>query len=133
MTEEDYRKKFDNLRPHIMKALLDVLVEYQHNRAEVVCEDLPRMADFAKFGIAVEQPLGYPARQFMEAYGRNMKAAKRIPLETSVIAPYLEKIVDKQKKWEGTARTRPTVTSSHRQQIIRRRRECAGPLKTTNG
>ena len=69
--EEEFWGKFREFHPRILGALLDAMVGALRVLPSVRLDDLPRMADFARFGEAVGRGLGWPAGAFLEAYREN--------------------------------------------------------------
>lgn len=64
-TEAQIRSAFQKKGPRIMGAILDLMAGVLRELPDVGHDDLPRMADFARVGIAVERALGYEAGAFM--------------------------------------------------------------------
>jgi hypothetical protein len=61
------------------------------------------MADFARFGVAVERALGWPPGTFVATYGANREAAHDLTLEASPVASPLEDFMRTTGDWTGTA------------------------------
>jgi hypothetical protein len=101
-TESAFWKEFDQARPGILGALLDVVVAGLRNLPGVKIDTLPRMADFATWVVACEPALGWKPETFLKAYRGNRTTANRTALETSPVVKYLLQLVEK-KTFEGTA------------------------------
>jgi len=54
--------------------------------------ELPRMADFARFGEAVARGLGWPAGTFISAYHDNRRTSAAATLHDSLVAPAVFKL-----------------------------------------
>ena len=65
-------------------------------------DTLPRMADFARLGVAIERVLEWPEGSFLEAYQVNRDAGLSAMLETNPLAAPIIKLV-MHGPWEGTA------------------------------
>jgi hypothetical protein len=75
--------------PGILGGLLSAVVGGLREQPSVRLAELPRMADFARFGEAVGRGLGWPAETFLSAYSENRREATVTALEESVLARIL--------------------------------------------
>jgi hypothetical protein len=60
----------------------------------VKLERAPRMADFARWVVAAEPALGWPAGSFLKAYTANRDAIHEIALDAAVIVPPLRALLE---------------------------------------
>jgi hypothetical protein len=60
--------RFEVIHPQVFGAILDTLSQGLRCLPEVNCKNLPRMADYATFSIAVEGALGLETGEFLAAY-----------------------------------------------------------------
>ena len=75
-------------RPRILGALLDVVSAAMAREPEVELDELPRMADFARWTAAAAPALGWDADGLLAAYARNRAAANETTLDASpLVAP----------------------------------------------
>ncbi len=95
--------EFETVRPLIVGALLDTLAGVLRLLPSVTLAQMPRMADFARVGVAVEQALGWPAGSFMDAYSGNIKEQHEEALSASVVGEMVQKLLTEGSEWEGTA------------------------------
>ena len=95
--EEDFQKKGSG----IMGAILDLMVMVLQKLPEVGYDDLPRMADFARVGIAVERALQYPDGSFMGAYMRHRQDISENVLDNPIVAAIFTLLEDSY-GWSGT-------------------------------
>jgi hypothetical protein len=104
-TDKEFWQAFDKEAPRLLGALLDVTVKALEELPHVELDWLPRMADFARWGVAVERALGMPEGAFMAAYQGNLNEANAGALEdTPVGAPLMALLEEKgDEGWEGTA------------------------------
>lgn len=101
LPESEIRAAFDAAWPRILGALLDAVCGAMRHRPSVVLDELPRMADFALIGAAVEMALGWPEDSFIDAYQEAISSAHDVALEASVIAPLIKTLANE--NWQGTA------------------------------
>ncbi len=107
--EEVLWDRFEAARLSILGWLLDAIVEGIKRRRDVQRRVrrgevlLPRMADFAVWGIAVAPALGWSENDFLAAYEENRNAAQLFVLETDIVADAIVKLVDELGDWEATA------------------------------
>jgi hypothetical protein len=104
--ERRFWSEFESVRPQLFGAMLDVIQAGIRNLDDVRLDNPPRMADFARWGIATEQAAGYPAGTFMAAYGANREDANAAAIESSPIAQLLYHFLcsSKQKHGDGVPR-----------------------------
>jgi len=102
-----YDKLFTQNHPKVFAGLLDTLVEVLKliPTLEEEDHDLPRMADFALVGVALERLHGYPVGSFLKAYKANMSEAVETSLEASPVAETIKKFMLLRQNWEGTTAT----------------------------
>ena len=84
--EVEFWGSFRELQPRILGGLLDAVVGALRELPSVRLADLPRMADFARFGEAVGRGLGWPPETFLAAYLENRREATVSSLEDSILA-----------------------------------------------
>jgi hypothetical protein len=84
--EAEFWQAFRADYPAIFGGLLDAIVGSLRVLPSVTPLKLPRMADFARFGEAVGQGLGWPAETFLSIYGDNRREAASASLEDSPLA-----------------------------------------------
>jgi hypothetical protein len=105
LAEEDFWRRFEQVRPGILGALLDGVATALRRKAEVALDRLPRMADFALWVTAAEPGVGWPEGTFMAIYDAERAAAHEVALQASPLAGPLWKFVKEQsgQTWSGTA------------------------------
>jgi hypothetical protein len=100
--EGEFWADYDEARPSILGAFLNVVGAAMQNIGTVSLNDLPRMADFALWTAAAAPALGLEPDQFVEIYHRNCDAAHELVLEVSPIVPAPQDLVGQQ-SWEGSS------------------------------
>lgn len=95
--------EFEAAEPQIFGALLDLIVAGLQRIDSVHPSGLPRMADFALWGIAIETRIGWPEDGFINAFEANHAAIIGDILEGNTLASAVIRFAEKQGSWEGTA------------------------------
>jgi hypothetical protein len=98
--KQDLMTDFEAERPRIFGALLDAVATGIAMLPKVASEDWPRMADFAKWGMACESAYTTPGL-FRTAYQRNVVEAVESMLDDDLVAAAVQKL---RLPWEGPAR-----------------------------
>ncbi len=98
--EEELTRKFASAHPKILGALLDRFADALAVIDAVELEEMPRMADFARFLAAMDETAGTST---LATYGgQELRVAEDV-LESSAITPYLLAVVDRAGTVRGTA------------------------------
>jgi hypothetical protein len=85
-TEKHFWARFDESSGRIFGALLMAVSQGLRRLDEVVVDESPRMADFARWAVACEPALGLGPGSFLAAYTRNRAEAVELALEASPVA-----------------------------------------------
>lgn len=93
-SETEFWRAFETARPHILGALCDLIVGVLRELPRVVLPVQPRMADFARVGVALERVCDLPAGSFLDAYEGNRAAGHEITLDAYPIVEPLEDLVE---------------------------------------
>lgn len=94
---------FDAMRPSVLGAMFDALAQAMARYPKVQLVRAPRLADFARWGCAIAEALGYEAAEFLEAYGQNVQAQNQAALDESPLAQAILGFAPQEGAWEGTA------------------------------
>lgn len=100
--EREFWASFEEARPRIFGALVDVLAKALQLLPDIDLDEYPRMADFACFGVAVERALGLEDGTFMDAYSRNQDGASMDMVEADSVATALLNMMAGRREWRGT-------------------------------
>jgi hypothetical protein len=84
--ESEFWANFAGAQAAIFGAALSVVAEILAIRGEVRLPARPRMADFARFGVAAERVLGWPAGSFLAAYQVSQAESAAVTLESNLVA-----------------------------------------------
>lgn len=102
-TEEELWAAFHEMRPSILGGMFDLLVAALRRHPEINLRRLPRLADFARWGVAISGALGRDDSDFLKAYGANVVSQNESALEESPVAQAVLGFVEVGGLWEGTA------------------------------
>lgn len=97
--EEKFEEVFEVVQPYILGALLDAVSNALANIATVKLDELPRMADFARWSVAAQEKFSIPnslkseATGFLELYEENLRAGHSIALESSPLVKMIESLL----------------------------------------
>jgi phage/plasmid primase-like uncharacterized protein len=101
--EKEFWQAFHQAQPKILGALLTAVANGLKALPDVKLKKLPRMADFAKWGVAVGKTL-WPGT-FMQAYRNNQAGAVADVVEANMLASEIQHFMIKRngESWTGTA------------------------------
>ena len=100
----EFKEVYDNFKdrlPAIFGAVLDLVALAKHNWHLVHENALPRMAEFAKIGIAIERVFG-KSGCFRQAYDANRIQASDELFELDPLALAILRLRESEGSWEGT-------------------------------
>jgi len=105
--ERELEADVEALKPGILAALFDAVAEGLAAEPHLLIDELPRMADFASWGVATEQALGGAPGSFMAAYLGSQDEATETAMETwapgAAFLEFAKKRVGFENAWEGSA------------------------------
>jgi len=132
-TEAEVLDEFERVRPEILGGLLDVVAGVLHELPSVKLSYLPRMADFARIGVAVERVLGWPVGTFMAAYGSNIAGQHEEVLSTSILGEQLQMLMKDRAEWAGTATELLNLLNQQAGEAAVRRRDWPKSARAVSG
>ncbi|HLW01880.1 MAG TPA: bifunctional DNA primase/polymerase [Ktedonobacterales bacterium] len=103
LSEKQLLAAFTAAHARMLGAFLDTVSAALRNQDAIREENLPRMADFARWTMAAEQFLGWQEGAWLTAYINNRATAVSTELEASPVAAAIKKLLADVDKWEGTA------------------------------
>ncbi len=103
--EKSFWERFKGKKPRILGAMFDTMVRSLTLLEKVDIPTSTRMADFAIWGSAVAEALGYSKTDFLNAYQKNISRQHEEAIEASPVAQALLEFMKTRTDWEGT----PTV------------------------
>lgn len=102
-TESEFWEEFERDRPYIVGAILDALSGALRVYPTVKLTALPRMADYAKWGYAIAEAIGYGGENFLSAYYKNISEAVEEAVTGDVVGAALVEFMEGKMTWKGTA------------------------------
>ena len=101
--EKKLYQKFEQDKPLILGAIFDVITRTLKIEPLLQVENLPRMADFARWGCAITQALGYSQEEFLDAYRANISMQNEEVLDEHIESLLLIDFIDslEEKEWIG--------------------------------
>ena len=100
--EEELWAAFEQESPRILGALLDAVSIGLARLPHIKPDALPRMADFARWGMACETAFR-PAGAFMAAYSGNRLEVVESVIEGDAVAAAVRALISERESWTGTA------------------------------
>ncbi|MGA9172167.1 MAG: hypothetical protein WBZ20_18670 [Nitrososphaeraceae archaeon] len=94
-------KDFNNILPHLLGYIFDMIVKVLNRIDEVKLEEFPRMADFAEMGELISRCLGYSDGKFTEAYNRNIGFTNEEAVDANSVATAVRILMSTQAIWSG--------------------------------
>jgi hypothetical protein len=101
--ETAFWSAFSQAQPQILGSLFTVASAGRQRVTDVRIPRLPRMGDFARWGVAVEDLLGFREGDFLAAYEANLEHANSLALEASSVAWTIHEYLRAARRFEGTA------------------------------
>ena len=101
--EEALWAEFEKAAPGVFGAFLDAVAAGLERRPQVRLRELPRMADFARTGAAVEVALGFAEGTFLAALQRNRQVTRLMALDQAPFALAVAALARQRRHWSGTA------------------------------
>lgn len=101
--EKEIMSDFQRDLPIILGGVFDVLAKAIRIHPTVKVDSLPRMADFATWGCAIAEALGFTQEEFMDAYRINIDKQTEALLNENVVAAVMISFMASRDEWIGTA------------------------------
>lgn len=102
MREEVLTEKFEKILPELLGGLLDALSGAMKIHADLKIEELPRMADYAKWATAASLALGKTQGDIAKALCRNVARQHDAALDENPVAQVVVEFMNGRKSWSGT-------------------------------
>ena len=99
--EESLREEFKKELPTILGGIFDVVSKAMSIYPTVDLEELPRMADFAKWGYAIAEALGNRGDEFIEDYSLDEAERVRETIDANPFASAVIELLKISPDWEG--------------------------------
>jgi hypothetical protein len=103
ITEAEWEAHLDKIQPQVLGCLLDGVAAGLRNRDKIELFSLPRMADFALWGHAVEGAFGFTPGTFEAAYSDNRNDVHQAAIDNDAIATAIIALIEKRGIFSGSA------------------------------
>ncbi|OHA72700.1 MAG: hypothetical protein A3A27_02430 [Candidatus Wildermuthbacteria bacterium RIFCSPLOWO2_01_FULL_47_18] len=100
--ERELLEEFELERPKILGAIFDTLTKALALKPTINAPSLPRMADFALWGCAIAEAIGYSKEVFLNAYNSNIDSQNVEVLSEHIEAELLCAFMEDRSEWIGT-------------------------------
>ena len=101
-TEAELWARFEECRPRIVGAILSILSKAMSLKPTVFTSNLPRMADFAHWGMAIAMAMGHSTQEFLSAYDTNVATQNEEAINAHPVSTTVLRFMDRRARWEGT-------------------------------
>lgn len=101
--EEVFWDEFNEMKPKLIGSIFSVLSRAIKIKPNIRLHSKPRMADFAQWGAAISEALGYTKEEFIEAYNANIAIQHIEAVESNPAAKVLLKFIEDRSEWHGSA------------------------------
>jgi hypothetical protein len=101
--ERELLTEFENERPVILGAIFDAIAKALALKPAITESELPRMADFALWGCAIAEAIGYEREVFLKAYFSNIDSQNDEVLSEHPEATLLLSFMEGQDEWSGSS------------------------------
>ncbi|HTB48896.1 MAG TPA: hypothetical protein VK712_02325 [Verrucomicrobiae bacterium] len=101
-SEREFWANFYDDKPKILGAIYEVIAVALTIVDSVKLDKLPRMADFAKWGCAVAQAIGFEQQDFISAYQANIDSQNDEAIYASSVAQAIIVLMNGRNEWLGT-------------------------------
>ncbi len=108
ITEEHRREEnkvweqFHQAKSELLASIFTAVSKTLANYPYVQLSSLPRMADFARWGVAASQALGYGQEAFLSAYRQALTGQHHEAITASLVAQSIVHFMEDQDNWGGT-------------------------------
>ncbi|WP_182310241.1 hypothetical protein [Aeromonas media] len=102
-TQQDLVAAFAEDAPFILGMLLDIIAGAWRELPTLQVSELPRMADFARFGLAAAKHMGLPDNAFSQLFKKaQFDATSGVRAQDLVLENLINMFAGSEKAWEGT-------------------------------
>jgi hypothetical protein len=100
--ERDFWADFDNDKPKILGAIYEIIAQALIIFDKVKLDKLPRMADFARWGCAIAEAIGFEQQDFTDAYQANIDSQNDEAIYASSVAQAIIVLMADLEEWTDT-------------------------------
>ena len=98
---DELYEEFDKDLPIILGGIIDILVKTLKIYPSVKLDNLPRMADFARWGYAIGEALGGLGKTFLDEYKSNQRMRNIEVLNSDIVATLIIAFMNNKECWSG--------------------------------
>lgn len=102
-SEDEVMNNFNKDRPQILGSIFSVVSCALKEQEKVNAENLPRMADFAKWIMSIEELIGLTKGDFLRIYKESIKQSNLDVINSDPLALSIIKLIETKKSWKGSA------------------------------
>lgn len=102
LAEDEFWAAFEADRPFILGGIFDTLATALQILPDVRLDQLERMADFTRFGVAVALALGFTVDEFLDAYASNLGVQTIEAVEGHLVGAAILALMADRDEWQGT-------------------------------
>lgn len=102
-TEREFWSEFEAARPKLLGAIFNAVSDTMSRLGQTPLPNAPRMADFAEWGSAAGEALGWTGPTFREAYDRNQRHVVDVALEADCLVEPIQRLLERREEWTGNA------------------------------
>lgn len=99
--QQEIYARFEQDRPYILGSILDVLSKAMAIYPTVKLNELPRMADFCRWGYAIGEAIGGYGDEFLNEYRDNQLLQNKELVDADIVAFLIFEFMKKKDKWCG--------------------------------
>lgn len=93
--------EFEEARPAILAGMFDALAKAMEIHPDVSIHELPRMADFCRWGYAIAEAIGVGGEEFLTMYKRNIKKGNEEAIQDTPVATAIVSFMGDKTEWKG--------------------------------
>lgn len=116
-TEREVMDEFKADLPYLLYRALKILTKAIPIYESLKLQELPRMADFAKWGYAIAEVMKYGGNNFLEAYKRNQEEILEEMVEEDSVLNVLVEWIGKNQSFDGTMSELHVVLTKHAEKM----------------
>lgn len=103
LEERELWKEFERVRARVFGAVLSTLSGAMRRVQNVELDELPRMADWTRWGVAITEELGFDRETFLGAYAANRRDHHAEALTSHPVGAALTAFMQDREYWEGAS------------------------------
>ena len=100
--EQVFWEEFDAALPSILGGVLKALSKAMDLHPGIELPEAPRMADFALWGCAIADAIGYTPQAFLDAYYANINEQHEEAIHENPVATVITVLMEQNPQWEGS-------------------------------